>query len=133
MRGKTKRSTETKDVIRMSFYNLVPQMIPGLSKVSFSSTNLLVGDVDSRVIAREIYLYLGPQVFVFNTFKVIRALLSGVTIDPVLIIISIIVVFICSMLMISLVAKINIRRLLPFFSVYSVIFGVFAVIVTFII
>lgn len=133
MQVKTKRSTETKDIIRMSFYNLVPQMIPGLSKVSFSSTNLLVGDVDSRVIAREIYLYLGPQVFVFNTFKVIRALLSGVTIDPVLLIISIIVVFICSMLMISLVAKINIRRLLPFFSVYSVVFGVFAVIVTFII
>ena len=133
MQGKVKRSPETKDVIRMSFYNLVAQMIPGLSKVSFSSTNLLIGDVDSRVIIREIYMYLAPQILVFNSMKAVRALLSGIIIDPVMIVLSIAVVFICSMLMISLVAKVNIRKLLPFFSVYSVISGIFALIITFII
>ncbi len=130
--GKRKRATETKDAMRMSIYNLVAHMIPGLSKVSFSSTNLLICDVDHRVIAREIYLYLGPQLFVYNIVRIIRALISGIVIDPILLAIAVVAVFLCSMLIVSLIAKVNIRKLFAFFSVYSIVFGVVVGVFTFI-
>lgn len=131
--GKSKRGASTRDVMRMSAYNLVSQIIPGLSKISLSTTNLLICDVDSKVIAREIYLYIAPQVFFFNLIKLIRELLSGIVIDPVLLIIAIVTVFLTSMLVITLVGKINVRRLFTFFSVYSIAFGVFLGVITFLI
>lgn len=128
-----KRSAQTKNVMRMSVYNLVSQMIPGLSKVSLSATNLLISDIEPKVITREIFMYLAPQVFLFNLIKIIRTLVIGIAFDPIVLIIGVVSVLLTSGLIVSLSGKVNMRKLYTFFSVYSVIFGVFIAVTYFII
>ncbi|MBQ8502802.1 MAG: hypothetical protein IJ491_00805 [Clostridia bacterium] len=127
-----KRGGTTRDVMRMSVYNLVSHMIPGLSKVSLSATNLLICDVEPKVITREIFLYLAPQIFLFNLIKVVRALVGGLVFDPVTLIIGIVAVALSSALIVSLSGKVNMRKLYAFFSVYSIAFGIFTGISSFI-
>lgn len=127
-----KRGADTKNVIRMSVYNLVSQMIPGLSKVSVSATNLLICDIEPKVITREILLYLAPQVFFFNLIKSIRVIVSGIVIDPITLVIGVLAVAFTSALIVSLSGKVNMRKLYAFFSVYSIAFGIFVGIISFI-
>ncbi len=128
-----KRGATTFDVIRMSIYNLVSFAVPGVSKVSVSATNLLICDTEPQVITREVFMYLAPQVLVFNLVKVIRALVGGIVFDPIVLIIGIVAVALSSGLIISLSGKVNMKKLYGFFSVYSIVFGVFVGIISFII
>lgn len=123
--AKTKRSASTTDALRMAVYNLPAQVVPGLSKVSLSAVNLLINDIDSKVIMREVYMYLAPQVFIFNLVKLIRSVVSGVVFDPLVLIIGLVCVAVMSGLMVSLAGKVNMRKLFGFFSIYSVVFGIF--------
>ncbi len=131
--NKTRRGAETKHIVRMSFYNLIANVVPGVSKVSVCATNLLICDVEPKVITREIFLYLAPQMFLFNLIKVIRNLLSDLVFDPVALIVGIVAVAGASALIVNLSGKVNMKKLYTFFSIYSIIFGVFAGVVSFII
>ncbi len=128
-----KRGAKSEDVIRMTLYNLVSQMIPGVSKVSVSATNLIICDVEPTVITREIFLYLAPQVFSFNLIKVIRFLVSDIVVDPISVIIGLVAVILTAALMVSLSGKVNMKKLYLFFSIYSVVLGVFIGTISFII
>lgn len=127
-----KRGATTADVLRMSIYNLVSFAVPGVSKVSVSATNLLICDTEPKVITREVFMYLAPQILVFNLVKVIRALVSGVVFDPVVLVIGIAAVALSSGLIISLSGKVNMKKLYGFFSVYSIVFGIFVGIISFV-
>lgn len=130
---KTKKHPATATVLRMSFYNLPAQIIPGLSKVSLSAVNFLISDIEPRVIMREVYTYLAPQIFVFNLIKLIRSVLSGVVFDPLMLVIGLFFVAVMSGLIVSLSGKVNMRKLFGFFSIYSVIFGIFTGVISLII
>lgn len=124
-KGNTVRNTPTKSVLRMSVYNLVSMIIPGVSKVSLSASNLLISDVEPKVMMREIYLYLAPQVFVFNLIKVVITLKNGIAFNPYVLLLGMLVTAFASALIISLAGKVNMRKLMAFFSIYSIIFAVF--------
>ncbi len=128
-----KRGATSTEVFRMSVYNLVSFAVPGVSKISVSATNLLICDVDSKVITREVFMYLAPQVLVFNLIKVIRALISGLVFDPVVLIIGVAAVALSGGLIISLSGKVNMKKLYGFFSVYSIVFGIFVGVISFVI
>lgn len=127
-----KRGATTADVIRMSIYNLVSFAVPGVSKVSVSATNLLICDTEPQVITREVFMYLAPQVLVFNLVKVIRALITGIVFDPVVLAVGVVAVALSGGLIISLSGKVNLKKLYGFFSVYSIVFGIFVGVISFI-
>ncbi len=120
----TKRRADTKTVIRSSVYQIVSYIIPGISHVSSAGTNMLICDVESKIIVREIYLYIAPQMLLVNTVKVIRYALSDMIINPVMVIISVVVVGLMSALVITKMSKINIRRLFAFFAAYCAVSGI---------
>lgn len=127
-----KRGAATADVIRMSIYNLVSFAVPGVSKVSVSATNLLICDTDPQVITREVFMYLAPQVLVFNLVKVVRAIVTGIVFDPVVLAVGVVAVALSGGLIISLSGKVNMKKLYGFFSVYSIVFGIFVGVISFI-
>lgn len=129
----TVRSTSTRSVLRMSVYNLLSSIIPGVSKVSLSASNLLLCDVDSKVMMREIYLYLAPQVFVFNLIKIIITFARGIAFNPYALLLGAAVAGFASALIVSLSGKINMRKLMGFFSAYSIAFAIFVGIISFIV
>ncbi len=120
----TKRGADLKTVIRSSVYQIVSYVIPGFSHVSSAATNMLICDVESKVIVREIYLYIAPQMLVINLIKVLRYVLSDMIINPVMVIICIAVVGLMSALVVTRMSKINIRRLFVFFASYCCVTGI---------
>lgn len=128
-----KRVSDTKSVLRMSVYQLVSYVVPGFSHVSSGGVNMLISDVNSRVIIREVYLYLAPQMLIVSIVKVLRAVLSDVIVDIVPLAIATVVFAVAAFICVHLVGKFNVRKLFPFFAVYSGLLGVVAVLVTFII
>ncbi|MBE6774857.1 MAG: hypothetical protein E7543_01555 [Ruminococcaceae bacterium] len=128
----TKRSADTKAVLRSSVYQIVSYVIPGISHVSSAGTNMLICDVESKVIVREIYLYIAPQMLLVNSVKIIRYSLTDMIINPVMVIICFAVVALMSALVISKMSKINIRRLFTFFAVYSAVTGLIFAVLSFI-
>lgn len=130
---KLKRVCSTGSALRMSVYQLVSYIVPGFSHVASGAANMLMGDVHPKVVMREIYLYLAPSMFIVNIAKIVKYLMNDVIIDASLAVIGIIVFAAMSYLVMRLVAKINTRKLLSFFSIYSAVLGVGAVILTFVI
>ncbi|MBQ3136014.1 MAG: hypothetical protein IJB74_00890 [Clostridia bacterium] len=128
----TKRSADTKTVIRSSLYQIVSYVIPGFSHVTSAGTNMLICDVESKVIVREIYLYIAPQMLLVNIIKIIRYVLSDMIINPVMLIICFAVAALMSAFVVTAMSKINIRRLLPFFAGYSAFTGVIFAIMSFV-
>ena len=82
---------------------------------------------------REVYLYLAPSMFIINIAKIVRYLMGDTIIDAVMATIGIVVFAIMSYIVMRLVAKFNARKVLAFFSIYSAILGVGAVVLTFVI
>ncbi len=124
----TKRSADTKAVIRSSVYQIVSYVIPGISRVASAGTNMLICDVESKVVVREIYLYIAPQMLLVNIVKVIRYALSDMIINPVMVIAAAVLAALMCALVVTKMSKINFRRLFPFFSGYCILTGiVFAV------
>ncbi|MBQ1995818.1 MAG: hypothetical protein II237_06475 [Clostridia bacterium] len=126
----TVRSASTKTVIRSAIYELVAYVVPGTSKIAIGTVNMLICDVEPRVIMREIYLYSAPVVFVVSLIKIVRGLIVDLVVDPLAIIIGAVVSLIVSAVIINFVSKVNMRKLLGFFAWYSVIFGISAFIMS---
>lgn len=131
--NEVKRVSDTKSVLRMSFYQLVSYVVPGFSHVTSGSVNMLISDVNPRVIIREVYLYLAPQMLIVSIVKVVRAILCDVIADLFAVSIAAIIFAAIAFVCVHLVGKFNIRKLFPFFAVYSLLLGVISVVVTFII
>lgn len=126
-----RRAVDKKTVLRLSFYQLPCYVIPGFSHVASGAVNLFISDIGSRSLMGQLYIYLAPSMFFVSIIKVIRAILSGVVYDPVVLIAGIVVFAVASRLMITLTTKINIRRLFGFFCGYSILFGIFITSISF--
>ena len=130
---KLKRVCGTMSALRMSFYQLVSYIVPGFSHVASGATNMLMSDVHTKVIMREVYLYLAPSMFIVNIVKIVRYLIEDTIIDAIMAVIGIVIFAIISYIVMRLVAKFNAKKTLAFFSVYSAILGVGAIVLTFVI
>lgn len=128
-----KRVSDTKSVLRMSVYQLVSYVVPGFSHVSSGSVNMLISDIEPRVVIREVYLYLAPQMFVVSIVKVVRAIVNDVIVDLLPLAIALVLFTLVALLCVHLVGKFSVKKLFAFFSAYSAVLGVIAVVVTFII
>ncbi len=128
-----KRVSDTRSTLRMAVYQVVSYVVPGFSHIASGGVNMLISDVNPRVIIREVYLYLAPHMFIISVFKVVRAILNDVIVDLVPLTVAIAVFALAAFLCVHLVGKFNLRKLFPFFAVYSVLIGALAVAATFII
>lgn len=120
----TLRGSSTKTVMRTAFYQLFSYVVPGMSKISLGSVNFLICDIEPKVIMREVYLYVAPQVFVVSLVKIIRGLVVDLVVDPLAIIIGAVISIVTSAVIIHFVSKVNMRKLLGFFAGYSAVFAV---------
>jgi undecaprenyl pyrophosphate phosphatase UppP len=130
---KLKRVCGTMSAVRMSFYQLVSYIVPGFSHVASGSTNMLVSDVHPKFIMREVYLYLAPTMFIVNIAKIVKYLINDTIINAVTAAIGIVIFAVMSFIVMRLVAKFNTKRVLLFFSIYSIVLGVVAIVFTFMI
>lgn len=119
-----KRAATTKTALRSAVYELVAFAVPGMSKIALSGVNMLICDIEPRVIMREVYLYVTPQIFVISVIKIVRGLIVDVVVDPLSIIIGAVVSLIASAIIIHFVSRVNMRKLLGFFAGYTAIFAV---------
>lgn len=119
-----KRAANTKTVMRSAFYELVAFGVPGISKITLGTVNMLICDIEPRVIMREVYLYVTPQIFVVGLIKIIRGLVIDLVVDPLAIIVGAVISILASALIIHFVSRVNMRKLLGFFAGYSAVFAV---------
>lgn len=125
---KLKRVCSTGNAVRMSVYQLISFIVPGFSHVSSGAANMLMSDVHPKVIMREVYLYLAPSVFAVNITKIVRYLINDTIVDVVSVVIGTLIFAIMSLIVIKLVAKFNTKSVLRFFSVYSALLGIGAIV-----
>ena len=125
---KLKRVCSTGNAARMSIYQLVSFLVPGFSHVSSGAANMLMSDVHPKFIMREVYLYLAPSIFVVNLAKIIRYLINDTIVDVVSVVIGTVIFAAMSYVVIKLVAKFNTKSVLRFFSVYSALLGIGAIV-----
>ena len=130
---KLKRVCGTMSALRMSVYQLISYIVPGFSHIASGATNMLMSDVHPKVIMREVYLYLAPTMLIVNIIKIVRYLMGDTIIDAVMAAVGIIVFALMSYIVMRLVAKFNARKVLAFFSIYSLILGLGALAITFVI
>ena len=123
--AETKRITKTQSVVRFSIYQIPAYILPGLSNVAVGSTSLLLTDVEQSILVRELLLFLAPSMFVVNAARIVRFILADVVFDPLLIVIAVAGALAGSVLVIHFISRINIRKVFLFFSIYSIIFGIF--------
>ncbi len=128
-----KRSASTKTTLRMAIYEIVTYVVPGVSKVALGSVNMLICDIDPKVIMREVYLYLAPQMFLVSAVGLIRGILADLVIDPVLALIAFLGSALIAAVIVKFVSRVNMRKLLGFFAAYSAVFGAFVGIMSFLI
>lgn len=126
----TYRNASTKTVLRSAVYELVAFVVPGTSKIAIGSVNMLICDVEPKVIMRDVYLYSAPVIFAVSVVKIIRGLIVDLVVDPLAVIIGAAVSIIASSVIVYFVSKVNMRKLMGFFAWYSVFFGVSAFIMS---
>lgn len=120
-----------RSTLRFSLYQLPCYIIPGFSHVAAGSTNLLISDVTVKTFASELYVYFAPSLFIVSAVKFIRGIASGILFDPIALIIGMVGFAIAAKLVLSIISKLNLRRLFAFFSAYSLIFGLFIALISF--
>lgn len=126
---KRHRNSSKTDVLRMSIYQAFSHIFPGLSHISTAATSLIVSGVDETVLMREIFVYTAPSMLIISIIRAVRcAVSSQLVLDPVKIIVCAVSALLGSAVMFNFVSKVNIRKSFVFFSVYSIIFGIFMVI-----
>ena len=130
--AQTKRSADWKAVLRFTVYQSAAYFFPGISCVSTGATSLLISDVDNRVIVREILTYIAPSIFITNVFRLIRIVLSGIVLNPVVIILCAAFSAIGCGVMIHLLSKIDFRKTCVYFSIFSIVFAAIVVAVLFV-
>lgn len=118
--------------VRMYIYSLPSYLIPGASRISLSSVNLLLCDVSPSVIIREVYFYSAPPIFAVNVIRLILAVVSGTQFNAAVLAIGVAVSALCAYLSVSIIRKINPQKLFIFFSIYSLLMGVAVISDTFI-
>ena len=118
------RSAKPLSVLRFAIYQLPAHLLPGISHTSTGSTALLLTDVEDQVILREVLLYLAPSMLIVNVGRIVRYILAGITLQPVLIAIAAVGSLLSSIRVMHLVSKFNIRKKYLFFAIYSISFGV---------
>lgn len=126
-----RRAVDKKTVVRLSVYQLPCYVIPGFSHIASGTVNLFISDIGAKSLIGQLYIYIGPSMFLVSGVKLVRLFLSGIIVDPFVLALGIAVFALASKLMISLAVKSNIRRLFTFFCVYSVVFGVFITAISF--
>ena len=126
------RSSGPLSVLRFSIYQLLAYLLPGVSHVAIGSTGLLLCDVEPKVIVREMLLYLAPSMFVINVARIVRYILGGIVLNPVMIAIAAVGSGLGSLLMIHLISKYNLRKHFVFFAVYSILLGLFIAVSAFV-
>lgn len=126
-----RRAVDIKTVARMSFYQLPCYVIPGFSHMASGAVNLFISDIGSKSLVGQLYIYLAPSMFAVSLAKIIRLLVTGMLFDPVQLLIGIVVFAIASKIVVGLTLKVNIRRLFTFFSIYSAVFGIFIILISF--
>ncbi|MBQ6092149.1 MAG: hypothetical protein IJL00_00565 [Clostridia bacterium] len=119
-------------VLRFAVYQLLGFLLPGVSNVAVGGTGLLICDVDPRVIVREVLLYLAPSMFIINVTRIVRYIIGGIVLNPVMIALAAVGAALGSLLMIHLISKYNVRRHFVFFAVYSIVFGLFIAVSAFV-
>ena len=130
--GEPVRSAKPLSVLRYSVYQLLAYLLPGVSNVSVGGTSLLITDVESKVLVREMLLYLAPSMLVINVARIVRYILSGIVLNPVMIVLAALGSGLGSLLMIHLISKFNLRKHFVFFAVYSIVFGLFIAVSAFV-
>lgn len=130
---KTKRSASASGVIRFDLYQLPAFFFPGFSHIGSGAAALTVSNVDDRVIAREVLLYLAPSTFLIGVTRIVRYILAGVTLDPVMIAVCVGASLVSCAVIVNAIGKINARKLYLFSCVYSVLFGIAIFLATFIV
>lgn len=118
-----KRLPDTKSVVRMAVYSVISYVVPGFSQLSGAATNMLITDSDERVIMRDSYLYLAPQIFAVSVIKVIKYIIEDLVFDPLMVVIGIIASSVVSFAIIYFVGKFNMRKMFTYFCIYSAVLG----------
>lgn len=122
------RNSTLSDVVRITAYQTVSYIFPGLSPVSLSATGLIVSGVEESVIIRDVLVYISPSMLLISIMRIVRTLLSGFDFDIFKLLICVISALLGNILMLNIVSKVNIKKSFLFFSVYSVVFGLFMII-----
>lgn len=130
-KNKLRRGIDKKTAVRLSVYQLPCYIIPGFSHVASGSVNLFISDISVKNLAEQLYIYLAPSMFLISIVKIIRILIGGMIVDPLTVLIGAIVFLLASFFVIKLTLKLNLRRMFAFFSIYSVMFGIFVIVVSF--
>ena len=120
-------------MIRFDLYQLPAFFFPGFSHIGSGAAALTVSNVDDRVIAREVLLYLAPSTFLIGVTRIVRYILAGVTLDPVMIAVCVGASLVSCAVIVNAIGKINARKLYLFSCVYSVLFGIAIFLATFIV
>ncbi|MGN0467360.1 MAG: undecaprenyl-diphosphate phosphatase [Acutalibacteraceae bacterium] len=128
----THRSSEKKDVVRMSLYQIPAFIFPGFSHVCSSAACMEISGVDDRTIMREIFIFMTPSTLLINIIRVIRCITLGVSINFILILVCVLASLAGSIVIFNLVSKINVRRSFLFFSIYSILLGICMGVVSFV-
>ena len=120
--------------IRLSVYQLFSYVIPGLSHISCASTNMLVSDIKPEYLMVNVYTYIAPQAFLISLIKIIRALVAdNVVINPISVIIAVVVSGVACGFVVNFCVRANMRKLMIFFSIYSIVLGLLITVGSFII
>lgn len=82
---------------------------------------------------RELLLYLAPSMLVVNASRIVRFILADVVLNPLYITVAVLGAVVGSIITIHFISKINLRKVFGFFSVYSIVFGIFIAVAAFII
>lgn len=126
------RSSKPLSVLRFAIYQTLAYLLPGVSHVALGSTGLMLSDVEPKVIVREMLVYLAPSMFVVNAARIVRYIIGGVVLNPVMIAVAFAGAALGSLLMIHLISKFNLRKHFVFFAVYAVVFGLFIAVSAFV-
>ena len=119
------------DIIRMTVYSFISNFFPGFSRFSISSGSLIVSGVNDKVVVRDVLLYMSPSLFIMSLIRIIRCLIAGVSVDVLMLAVCVAASVLGSVIVLNLIKKINIKHILLYFSVYSVLLGILAVITAF--
>ncbi len=128
--SKIHRISKMGDIIRMSIYQAPTYIIPGLSQVAVAVSKLIIRDVNSKTVMREAYTYLAPQMLIISIIQLVRMSMTDVSIPPITAVIGAIIALTVSGIVIMIISKFNIKKLFSFFAVYSIILGVYAIVVS---
>lgn len=123
-RQKGKKTVSLSACLKTSVYSLLSYVIPGFSRVSSGSVNLILEDVNPASALREAYFCLAPQLLLVSFIRVVLSVLRGVNFDPIALSVGIIASALANFLVIAVLRKVSIKKLFGFFGIYSILLGV---------